>query len=77
VNDISARVIDNASLPEESASPKTVSSNRIRECDPKWNEDHPSMEVHPSKESTSHNDNSNSRENELEIHHCAKREVLA
>ncbi len=77
MNDISTGVIDDAALVEESTTPETVGSDGVGERDPEWNEDHPSMEVHSSEESTCHDDDGDGCENKLEIHHGAEWEVLA
>lgn len=76
MNDISTRVIDDSTLKEESATPKTVGSNRVGESNPQRNKEHPCSEVHATEQSSSQDDDGNSREHKLEIDHGAERECL-
>jgi hypothetical protein len=77
VDDITTGVINHTTLVQESTTPETVCSDRVRERDPERDENHPGVEIHASEESTCHDDDGDGCENKLEIHHGGQREILA
>ena len=69
MDDVSARVVNDAELEEEPSCPDTISTHDIGQGQPQWHEHHPRVEVHSAKISTSDKDDGDSGENELEVHH--------
>lgn len=69
MNDISSRVVDYAVFEEESAAPYTKCADAVGEGEPERDENHPCSEIHAAEEGSSEQDERNSRENELKVHH--------
>ena len=77
VNDISSGIVNNTHLVEETASPEAECADGVGEGHPERDEDHPGEEVHAAEIRTSYQNQRNSREDKLEIHHCSLRDVLS
>ena len=76
MDDISARVIDDAHLVQKSATPDAVSSDTVAEGQPERHKYHPGSEVHASQVCACNENQSDRGEDKLEVNHRGLRKVL-
>ena len=76
MNDVSSGIVNDTILEQEAASPQGESTDGIREGQPERHKDHPGEEVHTAKVGASNEDESDSREDKLEIDHRRLWKVL-
>ncbi len=69
MNDISSRVVDDAVFEQKSAAPDAECANAVGEREPERDENHPCSEIHATEEGSREQDERDSRENELKVHH--------
>lgn len=76
MDDVSARVINDAVFEQEAAAPDAECANGVGEGEPQRHEDHPRGEVHAAEERASDKNERDCREGELEIDHRSLRKRL-
>ena len=76
MNDVSSRVVDDAVFEQKTAAPDAECADGIGESEPERDEDHPCCEIHTAEKGSSDQNERDSREDELKIHHRSLRELL-
>jgi len=71
MNDVTAGVVDDAPVEQEASAPQAEGADGVRESEPERHEHHPGLEVHPSQNGASQDDESNGCEHALEPDHSS------